>query len=538
LLLAAWEKWGEECLDRILGDYAFALWDADHAALMLVRAPMAMKSLVSRSSGSMVAFASTPSAFWALPQLVKSPDLQFASASIAGVHPVDGSTIYEGIRQVRHGHAIKFKSGREQDRRFWTIAGRVERRSDPADYGLGLRAELERAVSAQSRGLGRLGAHLSSGRDSNAVCATAAKINPGELMAFTGVPRAGFEADDDRRIVEESGLAAKTAAMHSNIRHIVCPRAEQSLFALLGEAQLLQQEPMPNVTNLPWWWAVNARASEHGVQVMLGGTAGNFTISPLGERHLVDVFRERGAGAWWHSAREVRCNDYVGWPFLLRSTFGPWVPRWFDASVMRATGRGHVVRSGASLLNKRFRREVEVRFSKDFAETRPPRSQVEFRRRMLHDWVFSDRFSQQRFGVDFRDPTSDRRLIDYCFSLPVEALTAAGSSRPVYDAAFQDRLPRAILSLGRRGYQGADWHEMTSATELLGLIDHYWQSPAVAELLDRSAIRLLSAQWPAKAGLGEDPASPFRDRLMTAMGMANFLAVTFDGLPAVPNGRQ
>ena len=536
LLLAAWEKWQESCLDQLLGDYAFVLWDSVEGSLRLVRAPMAMKPLFYQHNSQFFAVASSPTAFHRLAGNDTAPNLAFAAAMAAGIHPKDGSTIYSGIQRVRHGHILEVGDGLVRDRRFWSIREGTSRFSDPRDYGLGLRAELDRAVGAQLRTCGAVGAHLSAGRDSAAVAGTAAiQLAPSTLFAFTGAPRSGYPERHSRwRIGDESRLAAETAALHPTMRHIVCRRTQRPLFALVGEAHLLQQEPLPNLTNLPWWWAIDSRAEELGVTAMLGATAGNFTISASGERHIVDLVRLGRIGQWLRVARGLRQIGYVGWPFLLHNSFGPWLPKWLHGAMMRASGRAYMFQKDASLLSREHRGTVEQRFADELSDVRPARSHYAFRRKMLYDWLFSDRLSLARFGVDFRDPTSDRRLIDFCLSLPVDALAAPQSSRPAYDTAFEDRVPQSIRSLRMRGYQGADWHEMTSSGELLQLIDHYWQSPSVDALFDRSAVRKLAELWPTAPCQDENDAHLFRDQLMNAMGMANFIAVTFDGLPALP----
>jgi hypothetical protein len=69
---------------------------------------------------------------------------------------------------------------------------------------------------------------------------------------------------------------------------------------------------------------------------------------------------------------------------------------------------------------------------------------------------------------------------------------------------------------------------------LLGLVNHYWQSPLVADLLDRDAVMDLARRWSPAGAKDAAAALPFRRHLIAAMMMANFIAVTFDGMPASP----
>ena len=87
----------------------------------------------------------------------------------------------------------------------------------------------------------------------------------------------------------------------------------------------------------------------------------------------------------------------------------------------------------------------------------------------------------------------------------------------------------------RRGDQTADWFERVTRDELLALVQHYWQSPLVADLIDRETVTSLARRWPSTGTMKPTQAVPFRYSLMSAMMMANFIAVTFDGLPALPH---
>jgi asparagine synthase (glutamine-hydrolysing) len=63
------------------------------------------------------------------------------------------------------------------------------------------------------------------------------------------------------------------------------------------------------------------------------------------------------------------------------------------------------------------------------------------------------------WGLDWRDPTADRRLVEYCLSVPMEQYLGAGERRWLGRRALSDRLPAAVLDAKDRGYQAVDWHE-------------------------------------------------------------------------------
>src|SRR5689334_8843307 len=83
LLFAAWLKWTDAALDRIRGDYAFAIWDEAERALTLVRGPLSSQPIFYQEAGNFIAFASTPGALHALPGIARAPDLHRAAAFVA-----------------------------------------------------------------------------------------------------------------------------------------------------------------------------------------------------------------------------------------------------------------------------------------------------------------------------------------------------------------------------------------------------------------------------------------------------------------------
>lgn len=541
LVLEAWLRWGALAPAKLAGDFAIAVWDAGEESLTLARSPFAFRPLYYTSNSAFAAFASAPSALRELPGVPAEPNLEFLSDVIAERYPADGSTPYRGISKVLHGRMVKITREGIAISQFWDVRPRPVKFRDRRDYGLAMREHLERAVEVRlRRRQGGIGSQLSSGRDSAAVTATTALlVAPEEMMAFTGAPRPGYpEFEGPRVISDESRFAAEVAAAHPNVRHVVCRRDFRSLFALTGECHRVHQEPLPNFLNLPWWCSIGRHANLSGASVLMSGLAGNITISASADRHLVDLVRSGRLFHWWRVSRFLRREGHAGWPYLLRASFGPWIPARVHNGLLRATGRDFMFHKDVPLLRDSHRRSARTRLAEQILDIRPPKSFFAHRRQMLLDWAHHDKLSTVQWGIELRDPTADPNLIDFCLSLPVEVLTSADSSRPVYDDAFADRVPASIRNSTARGYQGADWHELVTSEELLALVRHYWQSPIVAELLDEEAVAALARRWPRSAPDDENAAVPFRNQLMAAMGIANFIAVTFDGMPPVPEAER
>ena len=281
LVLVAWERWGLQCANQLVGDYAIAIWDEANQQLSLVRAPMALKPLFFVNEPGSTAFASMPTALFALPGLTKRLNLEEAARTAAGIY-VSNETLFRSVFKIPHGHAvIVTPGGGKQTIRLWDLKANAVPPT-VAEAGEGMRFELDRAVRAQLRRIDRpIAAQLSAGRDSSAVAATAAiaLAERGErLIAVTGAPRLGFVGVGDE-LVDEAPIAALTAKMHPNIDHRIC-RATAG--PVDDEFDFLHRNhfgPMLGTYNSGWSNETYREASRLGASVILGGGRGNFSIS-------------------------------------------------------------------------------------------------------------------------------------------------------------------------------------------------------------------------------------------------------------------
>ena len=125
--------------------------------------------------------------------------------------------------------------------------------------------------------------------------------------------------------------------------------------------------------------------------------------------------------------------------------------------------------------------------------------------------------------IDERDPTADRRLIDFSFALPPEQLLDHGRYHPLARHALADRLPTELLDLPQRGLQGADWYERFDKTEALHLVEELSSCHSANELIDVTKIRQALDKWPSEGTADPRLTVLFRMRLLMALATGAFL---------------
>src|SRR5262245_19306417 len=223
ILLAAIERWEDASLERVVGDYAFAVWDGARRRLLLARDPLGKRPLHYHRASKFFAFASMPKGLHALPDVPYAPD-EDRIAEFLRLAPETGTKSYFlGIERVEPGHVVTVTTEGLATRRHWQPSKRQLVLRRPEDYSEAMRDLLDQAVSCRLRGTGDVGVYLSGGFDSGAVAATAARLlapSGRRLIAFTGAPREGYNGPAPaNRIIDEAPYAAATAALYSNIEH-------------------------------------------------------------------------------------------------------------------------------------------------------------------------------------------------------------------------------------------------------------------------------------------------------------------------------
>ena len=309
-LLAALEQWGEACLNRIVGDFAFIRWDATRRQMLLARSPLGQRPLHYHWSNRFFAAASMPKGLHALPEVPYELDQDRIIKWLALQGDVGTKTFFSGVERVEPGHLVSVTASGVVARRFWLPQRRTIILKGPQEYAEALRERLDEAVRCRLRGARNVAAHLSSGFDSSAVSATAARLLAplgGKVVAFTAAPRKGFAGPSPpNRIADESRLAAATAALYPNMEHVLIRSPGKSPLDDLDRCFPLFDQPMPTPCNLVWLNSINDAARERNLGVLLTGEMGNVTLSYDGIYLLPELFRRGRLLKWWRRVESRR----------------------------------------------------------------------------------------------------------------------------------------------------------------------------------------------------------------------------------------
>jgi asparagine synthase (glutamine-hydrolysing) len=527
-IMAAYERWGEDCARELIGSFSFAIWDERLRRLLLARSPFGAKTLFYHQSDESIAFATMPKALFALPNVPRALNPQGIADLLVLVPPEPGASLYAGISSLEPGHLLTMDRQGCRERAFWVPELRRELRlGSDAEYEDAFTELFDRVVADQLRSLNPVGMLLSSGLDSTSVAASAAPLlaKRGErLAAFTGAPMVGFrEPDLPGWVLDEALLAGQVAARYGNVDHLVVRAPGLFLDHLDGFFDAAEM-PYTGTASRVWYEGIMAAAQRRGISVLLTGKSGNYTVSWPGTgliRSLVGKGRSRQA---W---REARAQAPSGGMKSTARIFarGGLVSRLPSGVQLAITSRHYddplLNRedwwSPLSPIHPEFAREQRVaERSRARACDRWLLRRVDTpaaRVRHLMDDVqhisgINGAYSAL-YGVDLRDPTADARMVQFCLSLPESQCSRQGVTRSLIRRAMADRLPAEIVTGSRHGIDTADWFERLSdgratVREELRLLD---RSEAARAMLDLPRLRALAAD------LGAPPADAYQRML-------------------------
>ncbi len=530
LLFMALRRWGESVFDRIEGDYAFAFFDASAGRLILARDPFGQRPLFWHRGAGFIAFASMPAGLHAL-GVQRRADTTSAARFMAHLPQSGQHSYYDEINRIEPGHFTILTVGGSESRRHWTPRRSELRLKSFDDYVHAYRSELDRAVSRRlRRAKGKVSAHLSAGWDSGSVAATAARLLAGEgerLAAYTAVPQSGARAAAPRhRFADEAPLAARTAGLYGNIDHFLVPSPDRSPIELLEQHAGLFGRPLFNICNHVWLAEIRRIASSGGSKLLLTGEIGNWTISFSPNTLLAEYVRRGRWLAWAREAQAMARDGRARVRGVAATSFGPWLPRGVWQRLKHLASEPDVQSRSAlhPSLRATLGREVAMR---EHGEINWPKDH--FRQRLQ---VFSEMdFGEYRkgvlggWGIDKRDATADRRLTEFCLSLPLDMLLKGGVRRPLARASLSDRLPPEVLDQPQKGYQAAEWGE--ALTRDLGavrdLVEDIATDETAASVIDVELLRSLIAGWPRDGWAEPQTIGRYRIALLSALSVGHFI---------------
>ena len=459
VIVHAWEAWGEACVQRLRGMFAFALWDRNRETLFLARDRLGVKPLhyALLDDGTLL-FGSEMKALLAHPALSRTIDACAIEEYFALGYVAEPRTVFSGARKLPPAHTLAVRRGERlpEPRRYWDPRFTLDRALDPREACDELTARLDESVRLRLISEVPLGAFLSGGVDSSAVVASMARVSA-DPVNTCAIAFADPAFDESRY--------AQMVASRYGTRHFV-DRVESDDFDLIDELARVYDEPYADSSAIPTY-RVCQLARRH-VTVALSGDGGDENFAGY-RRYRLHLGEERLRRALPQSVRGALFGA-LGRAYPKAD----WAPRFLRAkSTFEALGRDSVAAyfHGVSILRDDMRRRL---FTPAFRRELGGYGAVEVFRRHAADAGTADPLALVQYldlktylvgdintkvdrasmahSLEVREPLMDHPLVEWLASLPSSLKVRDGEGKWLLKKAMEPRLPDEVLYRPKMGF--------------------------------------------------------------------------------------
>jgi asparagine synthase (glutamine-hydrolysing) len=263
-IIHAYEQWGDACVDRLRGMFAFAIWDAPRRRLLLARDRLGVKPLYWTVVNDRLLFGSEIKAILESGLVPKEANEQALPELLSTRYLSGEDTLFRGIRRLMPGHTLVYENGEVTIRQYWDVpAGEanpeLEGLSERALVGR-FRELLEESVRIRLMADVPLGMFLSGGLDSSAIAALMSRMIDRPLKTFSVAfkQRAFSEIEYARQV---------STAIKADAHEIVID--DQDFFGALPRLIWHEDEPIAHPSSIPLYF-VSALARQHVIVVLTG----------------------------------------------------------------------------------------------------------------------------------------------------------------------------------------------------------------------------------------------------------------------------
>jgi asparagine synthase (glutamine-hydrolysing) len=472
VLLQAYRHWGEECLTRLEGMYAFAIWDAARGRLFCARDRLGIKPFYYATPNGQLIFASEIKALLTFPGVQRVPDDDAVLGFLIHANCDYGErTVLRDIKALPAAHSltVDLSTGHWVTRPYWHLAPWPTNGAKDEKYITRLRNLLVETTCKHLISDVRVGSCLSGGLDSSTVVSLIGKIwrEQPEAAAAVGDRLYTFTSCYEHREIDEREYALEAANAVGATSHLVFPAA-QDFWDAFPRIAWHQDMPFGSLSYYAQWRVMRA-AKEAGVKVLLDGQGGDevfggyakfryaYLASLLRSGQLPTFSRELGA-ILRHGDRYVLDlrRGYRYLPKSLRRTLG------VDSLLQRVlrTNFGQAVSNDSTPATRWWRYATD---SAGFSGSFMQRMQVDdIMIDTLPQLLRHEDRSSMAFSLEARVPLLDHNVVEYGLSLPDRLKVRDGWSKVAVRNAMEGLVPEHVRwRKTKLGFAAPDRHWLT-----------------------------------------------------------------------------
>ena len=459
VIVHAWEQWGEQCVERFRGMFAFALWDRNRQTFFMARDRLGVKPMFyAELPDGQLLFGSELKSLLAHGGLNRDIDPLALEDYFALGYVPEPRTIFKGALKLPPAHTLTIRRGQPvgQPCAFWDIRFTLDNRISEAEACEELRHRLTESVKLRMISEVPLGAFLSGGVDSSAVVAAMAGLSSGPVNTCS----IGFDVPQ----YNESEFARMVADRYRTNHHLEVVKSDD--FDLIDTLARLYDEPYADSSAIPTYRVCQLARKQ--VTVALSGDGGDEVFGGY-RRYRLHMMEERMRTALPEGIRRSlfgflgRVYPKADWAprvFRAKTTFEGMARSSVDAyfhsvSVMRDAQR-------EALYSPELKRQLGgYRASEVFhqhaarAGTDDPLALIQYID--MHTYLVGDINTKvdrasMAHSLEVREPLMDHKLVEWAATLPSAMKLHDGNGKHVFKKAMEPMLPDDVLYRPKMGF--------------------------------------------------------------------------------------
>jgi asparagine synthase (glutamine-hydrolysing) len=488
-IVHAYEQWGEDCVHRFRGMFAFAIWDAPRRRLLLVRDRLGIKPLYWSLANGTLLFGSEIKAILASGLIAANANYAVLPEVLSTRYTSGDDTLFTGIRKLLPGHRLVFENGSAVTRQYWDVPREGVAAAAPGRPAAAgrepvarFRELLEESVRLRLMSDVPLGMFLSGGIDSSAIAALMARMIGRPLQTFS-------VAFKDRAFNELEYAREVARAVHADGHEIVID--DKDFFGALPALIWHEDEPIAHPSSVPLYF-VSKLARQH-VTVVLTGEGSDELLAGYGKYPRV-AFNWRAGGIYERLAPEAlrgavartilprlprRLARYARRSFLAMER-SPEAMFFDNFAAIRLDDQQQLL---APDLRAAATRAAAYGSSLAYFNASPERRTLldrllyaDIKTYLVELLMKQDQMSMAT-SIESRVPFLDHKLVEFAASLPDDWKLRGWTTKRVLREAMKGLLPQAILDRPKMGFP-VPFARWTRGA---------WNGVAREVLLDRSA---------------------------------------------------
>ncbi|MBV8357731.1 MAG: hypothetical protein JO189_07315 [Deltaproteobacteria bacterium] len=457
LILRAWQCWGEQSPRKIIGDFAYVIWDGLQRRLFCARDACGVRPLFYYCDARMLLCGSELHQLLVCPAVPREPNAPMIAEYMCAILTSADETLFHHLRRLPPAHYLVADRRGITIRRYYDLnPARTIRYATDEQYAEHFLEVFKEAVRCRLRMRTGVAAELSGGLDSSSVVATVMALQ--RKGGGPPVPPECFSIVYDEPECDERQYAEEVALATGVKCNFITP-------TMLDYSKCLEQvrrySDLPDYINGAVFDGLREELVRRGLRVVLTGLGGDQWLQGS-EHYLCDLIARF---QWRELLRQLHCDGRFGTlnshsdrlRVLLRWGFKPMLPKAMVRLARRLLRRPQYPYS----IQSAFARDILLAARLDREPPRP--GHMTYAQRTIYDcwvspWMFHllemDDRSNAWAGVEGRHPFYDRRVLEFVFAIPEEQRARMDLTKFVLRKAMKGLLPERIRGRRTKGVFG------------------------------------------------------------------------------------